>query len=126
MARPVGFHDSICWVNASLDGRQGFRRSVVYRAVRLQRRHIFITAVSIISLTEYAMSVVSVRISKELKGRMSKLQEDWPSYLRRMIEHRIRQHERIEASKVIDSIRAKTEKGRYNAARTIREDRDRK
>jgi predicted DNA-binding protein len=72
------------------------------------------------------MSVVSVRIPKELKDRMNRLQEDWPGYLRRMIEHKIKQHERMEASKIIDGIRAKTKKGRYNAARTIREDRDRK
>ena len=72
------------------------------------------------------MSMVSVRIPKELKDRMNKLQEDWASYLRRMIEHRIRQHERMEASKIIDNIRAKTKEGRYSAARTIREDRDRK
>jgi hypothetical protein len=57
---------------------------------------------------------------------MNKLQEDWAGYLRRMIEHRIRQHERMEASKLIDSIRAKTKEGRYVAAKTIREDRDRK
>ncbi len=72
------------------------------------------------------MSMVSVRISKELKERMNRLQEDWPEYLRRMIEHRITEHEKLDASKVIDSIRAKTKDGRYNAARTIREDRDRK
>ena len=72
------------------------------------------------------ISVVSVRIPKELKDRMSSLQEDWASYLRRMIEHRIKQHERMEASGVIDSIRAKTKQGRYIAAKTIREDRDRK
>ncbi len=61
-----------------------------------------------------------------MKDRMNGLQEDWASYLRRMIEHRIRQHERMEASRIIDSIRAKTTKGRYTSARTIREDRDRK
>ncbi len=72
------------------------------------------------------MAVVSVRIPKELKDRMNRLQEDWASYLRRMIEHRIRQHERMEASRLIDSIRAKTKEGRYTAAKTIREDRDRK
>ena len=72
------------------------------------------------------MSVVSVRIPKELKDRMSRLQEDWPDYLRRMIEHRIRQRERMEASKVIDGVRAKTKEGRYKAAKTVREDRDRR
>ncbi len=57
---------------------------------------------------------------------MNKLQEDWASYLRLMIEHRITQHERMEASRLIDSIRAKTKESRYTAAKTIREDRDRK
>jgi predicted transcriptional regulator len=71
------------------------------------------------------MSVVSVRVPRDLKDRMSRIQEDWASYLRRMIERRIKEQEMLEASKRIDEIRSKTRKDAYNAARTIREDRDR-
>jgi predicted DNA-binding protein len=71
------------------------------------------------------MSVVSVRIPKELKEKMSRVQEDWASYLRHMIERRIHQQEMLEASKRIDQIRSKTTRGTYNAAESMRRDRDR-
>ena len=71
------------------------------------------------------MSVVSVRVPKSLKERMGRVQEDWANYLRRMIERRIKEHEMIEASRTIDEIRSKTREGVYDAARSIREDRDR-
>ena len=71
------------------------------------------------------MSVVSVRVPKELKEKMSRVQEDWASYLRRMIEHRIHQHEIFEASRRIDEIRSKTTRGTYRAAESVREARDR-
>lgn len=72
------------------------------------------------------MSVISVRVPKDLKDRMSTVRENWAEYLRQMIEHRIRQHDRLEASKTIDRIRLRTKQGAYVAAKTIREDRDRK
>ncbi|MBS7622446.1 hypothetical protein KEJ39_02065 [Candidatus Bathyarchaeota archaeon] len=56
---------------------------------------------------------------------MGRVQEDWANYLRRMIERRIREHEMIEASRKIDEIRMKTKEGLYDAAKSIREDRDR-
>ena len=56
---------------------------------------------------------------------MKKVQEDWASYLRRMIERRVKMEEMIEASKKIDEIRLKTREGEYDAAKSIREDRDR-
>jgi hypothetical protein len=71
------------------------------------------------------MSVVSVRISKELKEKMSRVQEDWASYLRHMIERRVHQHEMLEASRRIDEIRSKTVRGTYQAAESVRRDRDR-
>ena len=70
------------------------------------------------------MSVVSVRVPKELKEKMRRVQEDWASYLRRMIERRVKEQEMLGASTRIDEIRSKTRKGAYNAAKTIREDRD--
>jgi len=72
-----------------------------------------------------ALSVVSVRVSRDLKERMRRVQEDWASYLRRVIERRIREEEMLEASRRIDEIRSKTRKGTYHAAKSIRKDRDR-
>lgn len=71
------------------------------------------------------MSVVSVRVPRHLKEKMSRVQEDWASYLRRMIERRIKEQEMLQASKTIDEIRLKTKKGTYEAAKSIRMDRDR-
>jgi flagellar biosynthesis regulator FlbT len=56
---------------------------------------------------------------------MEKVHEDWASYLRRMIERRVKEQEVLEASKKIDEIRSKAADGAYRAARSIREDRDR-
>jgi len=42
-----------------------------------------------------------------------------------MIERRIKEHEMIEASRTIDEIRMKTRDGVYDAAKSIREDRNR-
>jgi len=71
------------------------------------------------------LSVVSVRVPRDLKEKMSRIQEDWASYLRRMIERRIKEQEMLQASKTIDGIRSKTREGAYDAARSVREDRDR-
>jgi hypothetical protein len=71
------------------------------------------------------LSVVSVRVPRDLKEKMSRVQEDWASYLRRMIERRIKKQEMLQASKTIDEIRSRTKKGTYEAAKSIRMDRDR-
>lgn len=71
------------------------------------------------------MSVISVRVPKDLKQKMSRLQVNWADYIRQMIERRIREHEVLEASRKIDEIRAKTREGAYHAAKSVREDRDR-
>lgn len=71
------------------------------------------------------MSVVSVRVSRELKEKMARIQEDWASLLRRTIERRVKEQEVLEASRTIDEIRSKTRVGAYNAAKSVREDRDR-
>jgi hypothetical protein len=75
--------------------------------------------------SRWKLSVVSLRVPKHLKDRMERVQEDWASYLRRMIERRVKEQEMLEASKRIDEIRLKTTKGAYNAARSVRRDRDR-
>ncbi len=69
------------------------------------------------------MSVISVRVPKELRDRMARVREDWSSYIRSMIERRIKEHEMFEASRKIDEIRSKTKRGVYKAAESIREDR---
>jgi len=71
------------------------------------------------------LSVVSVRVPRELKEKMSRIQEDWASYLRRMIERRIKEQEMLQASRTIDDIRSRSRKGAYEAAKSIRMDRDR-
>jgi hypothetical protein len=72
------------------------------------------------------MSVISVRVPKKLKDQMSRMEEDWPRYIRQMIEEKIKRHEMVEASKIIDQIRSKTKRGVYNASKMIREDRERR
>jgi len=71
------------------------------------------------------LTVISVRVPKSLKERMSRVQENWADYIRRMIERRIKEQEMIEASKTIDKIRLKTREEIFDAAKSIREDRDR-
>ncbi len=70
------------------------------------------------------MSTISVRIPKELKEEMKKVNVDWPGFIRSMVEQKIRQVKRESASKRIDEIRSKTVKGVFEAAESIREDRD--
>ncbi len=70
------------------------------------------------------MSVVSIRIPKKLKEEMKKVNVNWSKYLRSVIEEKIRQIKMEEASRKIDEIRNKTAMGVFNAAKSIREDRD--
>ncbi len=55
---------------------------------------------------------------------MDRLDQDWPSYLRQMIERKTREHRMSEASRTIDRIRLRTAKGKYDASRSVRQDRD--
>ncbi len=70
------------------------------------------------------MATISVRVPKELKEEMKKVNVDWPGFIRSMVEQKIRQVKRESASKRIDEIRSKTVKGVFKAAESIREDRD--
>ncbi|MHA1596079.1 MAG: type II toxin-antitoxin system VapB family antitoxin [Candidatus Asgardarchaeia archaeon] len=72
------------------------------------------------------MSVVSIRVPKKLKEEMKKVNINWSKYLRSIIEEKIRQIRMEEASRKIDEIRNKTIMGVFNAARSIREDRDKR
>ena len=70
------------------------------------------------------MSVICIRIPKELKEEMKEIDINWSEYIRDLIRKKIRQIKMMEASKKIDEIRAKTVQGKFNAAKSIREDRD--
>ncbi|MHA1505996.1 MAG: type II toxin-antitoxin system VapB family antitoxin [Candidatus Asgardarchaeia archaeon] len=72
------------------------------------------------------MSVVSIRVPKKLKEEMKKVNINWSKYLRSVIEEKIRRIRMEEASRKIDEIRNKTIMGVFNAARSIREDRDKR
>ncbi|MGI0047061.1 MAG: type II toxin-antitoxin system VapB family antitoxin [Nitrosotalea sp.] len=67
---------------------------------------------------------LSVRISKEIKEQMKKIEIDWSEYIRDVIKQRIRREKRREAAHSMDEVRAKTKRGDFNAASSIREDRD--
>lgn len=71
-----------------------------------------------------ALPVISVRVPRDLKEKMSRTDEDWAEYIRHMIERRILESEMLNASRRIDEIRSKTRKGSYQAARTVRKDRE--
>jgi hypothetical protein len=70
------------------------------------------------------VEVVSVRIPKELKEEMGKLDFDWAVYLRAVIEERVKAEKMRRASKVMDELREKTKGVKFDSARVIREARD--
>ncbi len=70
------------------------------------------------------MATISVRVPRELKEEMRKVNVDWPAFIRSMIEQKIRQVKRESASERIDEIRSKTVRGIFKAAESILEDRD--
>ena len=70
------------------------------------------------------MEVVSVRIPKELKEEMSKLDLDWADYLRQVIEEKVKTERMRQASRVMDELREKTKAVRYDSVKVIREARD--
>lgn len=70
------------------------------------------------------MSSLSIRINKELKEQMNKFKIDWPKYIRKTIEQKIVEEKRRQAAHSMDKIRNKTKYGSFDAALSIREDRD--
>jgi hypothetical protein len=67
---------------------------------------------------------LSVRIPEETKKKMAEVDVDWPDYIRRAIEEKIVECRRKKAAESIDRIRAKTKRGAFDSAKSIREDRD--
>jgi hypothetical protein len=70
------------------------------------------------------MEVVSVRIPKELKEEMTKLDFDWAGYLRGVIEEKVKTERMRRASMVMDELREKTKGVKFDSAKMIREARD--
>jgi hypothetical protein len=70
------------------------------------------------------MEVVSVRIPKELKEEMTKLDLDWAGYLRGVIEEKVKTERMRRASIVMDELREKTKGVKFDSAKVIREARD--
>lgn len=68
--------------------------------------------------------VISIRVPKELKKKMEKIPLNWSKFIRESIQRKIMEIERQEAAAKIDMIRKKTRKGVFNAAQSIRSDRD--
>ena len=70
------------------------------------------------------MEVVSVRIPKDLKEEMSKLDLDWADYLRAVIEEKVKAEKMTRASKVMDELREKTRSVKFDTIKVIREARN--
>jgi predicted DNA-binding protein len=67
---------------------------------------------------------LTVRISKEMKEQMKRIEIDWSKYIRDAIEQKIRHGRRIQAARSMDEIRKKTKQGSFDGAGSVREDRD--
>jgi len=70
------------------------------------------------------MEVVSVRVPKDLKEEMSKLDIDWAEYLRRTIEDKVRVERMRRACRTIDELREKTKGVRFDSVKAVREARN--
>mgnify|MGYP000427393740 CR=1 FL=1 len=71
------------------------------------------------------LSIITIRIPRELKEKMKKYREiNWSEVVRRALEERIRIQERIEATRRMDEIRRKVKPvKRRELDKWIREDR---
>jgi predicted DNA-binding protein len=70
------------------------------------------------------VEVVSIRVSKELKEEMRRLDLDWSQYIRDVIEHRVRLEKSKQACYRMDEIRKKTAKIKFDSVKVIRAARD--
>jgi hypothetical protein len=70
------------------------------------------------------MEVLSLRVPKELKKEMSRLDVDWAEYVRQAIEQKIRAARKKRASRGIDELRRKTKGVEFDSVKLIREARD--
>lgn len=70
-------------------------------------------------------TVITIRISKELREKMKKININWSEEIRRFIENKIKSYELLE---VFEEIRSRAKKRRVNvdSAQLIREDREKR
>lgn len=70
------------------------------------------------------MEVVSIRVPKELKEEMNRLDLNWADYIRQAIEEKVRTEKMRQACKVMDDLREKTRGIKFNSVKVIREARN--
>jgi len=70
------------------------------------------------------MEVISIRVSKEMKEEMRRLDLDWANYLRDVIEQKIRQEKIRQACKRMDEIRKRTVGVKFDSVKVIRQARN--
>lgn len=70
------------------------------------------------------MEVVSIRVPKDLKEEMSRLDLDWADYIRQVIEERVKAEKMRRACKVMDELREKTKGVKFDSVKVIREARN--
>jgi hypothetical protein len=70
------------------------------------------------------MEVISIRVPKDLKEEMGKLDVDWAEYLRGAIEEKVRAQRIRRACEVMDELREKTRGIPFDSVRVTREARD--
>jgi hypothetical protein len=66
------------------------------------------------------VEVISIRVPKDLKEEMSKLDLNWAEYLRGAIEERVRAERMLRACKEMDELRKKTKTTKFDSTKIIR------
>ncbi|MBS7625640.1 hypothetical protein KEJ51_01135 [Candidatus Bathyarchaeota archaeon] len=67
------------------------------------------------------MEVVSIRVPKDLKKEMSKLDLDWAEYLRGAIQEKVKTERMRRACKIMDELREKTKRIKFDSVKEIRQ-----
>lgn len=70
------------------------------------------------------LEVVSIRVPKELKEEMRRLDVNWAEYLRSSIEERVRLERIKRACREMDEVREKTVGVKFDSVKVIREARE--
>lgn len=70
------------------------------------------------------MEVVSIRVPRDLREEMRKLDLDWADYLRTAIEEKLKAERMRRACRMMDELREKTKGVKFDSIRAIREARN--
>lgn len=70
------------------------------------------------------MEVVSIRVPKELREEMRRLDVNWAEYLRSSIEERVKRERVKRACREMDEVRDKTVGVKFDSVKVIREARE--